>query len=301
VRDWLRYATSRFRAKRVVFGHGTSNARDEAAFLILETLHLAIDSLDTWLDARLTETEREAILDMIERRIATRKPASYLTGTAYIQGHRFAVDERVIVPRSYIGELLCDGTITELISQSREVGRILDLCTGSGALAILAAMAFPEASIDATDVSSDALQVACSNIAEYGLTGRITLREGHLFAAAGDTRYDIIIANPPYVPAERVAAFPAEYAAEPRIAHLGGEDGLDLVRRIIADAPRYVAPDGILIVEVGAAQAALEREYPRVPFLWLDTTESEGEVFVLRAEDLVAAGARNGGDRQRAG
>jgi len=279
---------SRFEQSRLVFGHGTTNAQDEAAFLILETLHLPIDSLDDWVDARLTMSERRAVLDIVERRISTRKPASYLTGTAYIQGRRFAVDEGVIVPRSYIGELICNGRLAQLVPQRVQTRRILDLCTGSAALAILAALEFPEAALDATEASREALEVARRNVADYGLTQRIALHHGDLFDPVGASYYDLIIANPPYVPEERVAAFPPEYAAEPALAHLGGADGLDLVRRIIGRAPAHLAPDGMLILEVGSARAALETAYPRMPFLWLDTEGSEGEVLALAAGDLAA-------------
>lgn len=287
VRDWLRYGTSRFAASGLVFGQGTTTAQDEAAFLILETLHLPVDVLEPWSDARLTRAERQAVFDILERRISTRSPASYLTGSAYIQGHRFAVDERVIVPRSYIGELLCTGGLTRLPPEDRPVGRILDLCTGSGALAILAALQFPDAEIDATDLSTEALEVARRNVADYGLCARIALHCGDLFVPIAERRYDLILANPPYVPAQRVGAFPPEFAAEPVLAHLGGPDGLDIVRRVITEVPARLASGGILVVEVGAARGALEREFPRLPFLWLDTAASEGEVFALSTADFA--------------
>ena len=287
VRDWLRYATSRFTQARLVFGHGTDTALDEAAFLILASLHLPVDQLEPWLDARLTRPERRRLSDIVEARIATRKPAPYLVGEAWIRGHRFTVDERVIVPRSYIGELLDQG-IAALVTDAGGVERVLDLCTGSGCLAILAALTFPDATVDAADISDDALAVAASNVADYGLESRIRLVRSDLFTGLGEGQYDLILSNPPYVTAAAVAAFPPEYAAEPRLAHLGGADGLDLVRRILADAPAHLAPGGTLVVEVGMARERLETEYPDLPFLWLDTEQSEGEVFALSADVLLA-------------
>jgi ribosomal protein L3 glutamine methyltransferase len=285
LRDWLRYAVSRFRAADLCYGHGTNNAVDEAAYLILHTLHLPIDQLDPWLDAHLLLSERQAIAKVIETRISTRKPASYLTNEAWIQGHSFYVDERVIVPRSYIGELLA-GRLAEVVEDAGSIGRALDLCTGSGCLAILAALAFPNARVDASDISTAALDVARRNVHEYGLEDRISLQQSDLFAAHNGQRYDLILANPPYVAEAAIAAFPPEHAAEPRLAHAGGGDGLTLVRRILAAAGEHLSADGVLLVEVGSGRAALEQRLSRLPFLWLDTTNSEGEVFALRQEDL---------------
>ncbi len=290
IRDWLRWAVSAFRAAPLAYGHGTTNALDEAVFLILETLHLPIDQLEPWLDARLTRAEREAVRDIVERRISTRKPASYLTGSAYIQGYRFVVDERVIVPRSYIGELICAGRIDDLAPGGE--ARILELCTGSGCLAILAALRFPEARIDAVDLSRDALDIAQINVAAHAVADRVSLIEGDLLAAVAGGRYDLIIANPPYVAAAEVGAFPPEHAAEPTMAHLGGQDGLDLARRIIAEAPAHLNQGGTLVMEIGTGRAILESEMPRVPFVWLDTEESEGEVLLVGAEDLGKARRR---------
>ena len=284
VRDWLRYAVSRFSQAGLIYGHGTATALDEAAFLILHTLHLPIDQLDPWLDARLLPPERGAVGDIIERRIATRKPAPYLTNEAWVQGHSFYVDERVIVPRSYIGEILVGG-LAGIVENPEGIASVLDLCTGSGCLAILAALAFPNASLQAAELSEDALDVAERNVADYGLDGRITLVRSDLFANL-DRRYDLILSNPPYVSADAVEAFPPEYAAEPVIAHAGGADGLDLVRRILAGAAGYLAPGGTLIVEVGTGRAILEQDYPDLPFLWLDTAGAQGEVFALAAEAL---------------
>ena len=291
IRDWLRYAVSRFNAARLVYGHGTANALDEAAYLILHTLNLPIDQLDPWLDARLLGSERQALEAIIEARIRTRKPAAYLTHAAWIGEYSFYVDERVIVPRSLIGELLT----RQLQASPGEwhlgldpgpVGAILDLCTGSGCLAILAALAFQEAVVDASDASEDALAVAARNVADYHLEKRIALARSDLFAAHAGRRYDLIVANPPYVAAAALAAFPPEYAAEPRMAHAGGVDGLDLVRRILTQAGEHLSPTGQLIVEVGAGGQRLEQQFPRLPFLWLDTAESKGQVFALPAAAL---------------
>lgn len=287
LRDWWRYGVSQFTRAGLVFGHGTDNAADEAAFLMLTSLHLPIDSLDPWLDCRLVPAERANILDLFERRIATRKPASYLTNTAWIQGHRFYVDERVIVPRSFIGELLCQSDLTAITGDPERVGRVLELCTGSGCLAILAAEAFPYATIDASDLSADALEVARRNVDDYRLSDRIRLIASDLFESIPPEKYDLIIANPPYVTSDAVAGFPPEYQAEPVMAHAGGADGLDLVHRILQAAPRYLSADGALIVEIGQARDALEEAHPDLPFLWLDTETTEGEVFALQAADFA--------------
>lgn len=285
VRDWLRFAVSRFRATGLVYGHGTTNALDEAAYLILQTLHLPIDQLDPWLDARLLPAERKALRETIETRVATRKPAAYLVNEAWIQGHPFYVDERTVVPRSLIGEILPDG-LSGAIPDADAVSRILDLCTGSGCLAILAALAFANAKVDASDISADALAVAERNVRDYGLEGRISLQRSDLFAAHAGRSYDLILANPPYVGAEALSAFPPEHAAEPRLAHDGGADGLDIVRRILVETGKHLTPAGSLVVEVGTGRALLEQQFPQLPFLWLDTAESEGEVFVLGASAL---------------
>ena len=288
-RDWLRYAIGRFRAAGLAFGHGTTTALDEAAFLILEGLKLPIDALDRFLDAKLLRSERERLDALIEARVTTRKPAAYLLNRAYIQGVPFYVDERVIVPRSFIGELLVTAFAEEnaLTGDPEAVLRALDLCTGGGSLAILAAQVFPNARIDAVDLSSDALDVARRNVEEHGLADRVTLIEGDLFEPLKGARYDLILANPPYVDAEAVEAFPPEFEAEPRMAHAGGEDGLDLVRRILRRAPDHLTPEGRLVCEIGRGQELLQREFPDLPFAWLDTEDSAGEVFLLRAADFA--------------
>ncbi len=289
-RDWLRYAIGRFRAAGLAFGHGATTALDEAAYLILEGLNLPIDTLDPFLDAKLLPGERRRLDALIEARATTRKPAAYLVNKAYVQGVPFYVDERVIVPRSYIGELLITTLSDEdsPIDDPEEVSRVLDLCTGGGSLAILAARVFPNATIDAVDLSADALAVAERNVAEHGLADRIRLLRGDLFQPVADQRYDLILTNPPYVDAEALAAFPPEYAFEPRMAHAGGEDGLDIVRRILAEAPEHLTEDGALICEIGQARELLLQDYPDLPFHWLDTEDSDGEVFLLRESDFSA-------------
>jgi ribosomal protein L3 glutamine methyltransferase len=285
VRDWLRYAVSSFNAAGLVYGHGTASALDEAAFLILHTLHLPVDQLEPWLDCRLLAVERQALRQIIEQRIVTRKPAPYLTKQAWVQGHSFYVDERVIVPRSYIGELLA-GDLDGIVPESANIQSILDLCSGSGCLAILAALRFDAAQVDASEISDDALAVADVNVRDYGLQDRIALIRSDLFAGLGGRRYDLILANPPYVDANAVASFPPEYAAEPKLAHAGGADGLDLVRRILNEAGEHLARNGVLVVEIGRGRKLLEREFPNLPFLWLDTAESAGEVFALTRSGL---------------
>lgn len=288
LRDWLRFAVSRFEGSDVMFGHGTDRAVDEAAFLILGALRLPIADINPWLDARITTAEAGLLYDLIKARVTTRTPAPYLLGRADIQGVPFFVDERVIVPRSFIGELLGDG-LEPMVLEPDAVESVLDLCTGSGCLAILAAMAFPNARVDASDVSSDALDVARINVDRHGLADRITLFPGDLFAGLPEGRcYDLILSNPPYVRAEAVQVFPPEYAAEPALAHDGGVDGLDLVHRILHDCGRFLQDDGLIVVEIGQERDVLEAVYPDLPFLWLDTEASEGEVFALHAEDLEA-------------
>jgi ribosomal protein L3 glutamine methyltransferase len=298
VRDWLRYGVSRFRGAGLVFGHGTSTALDEAAFLILSALDLPVDELEPWLDCKLTADERARVAGLIDARVSTRKPAPYLVNRAYIRGRDFYVDERVIVPRSYIGELL-DGELASVVPDPDAVTSVLDLCTGSGCLAILAALTYPNAIVDAVDLSPDALAVAQRNVADYGLEDRVTLQTSDLFSALGSRKYDLIISNPPYVAAEAVAAFPPEYQAEPVMAHAGGDDGLDLVRRILAEAPRHLERDGVLVVEVGTGLDILEEEFPQLPFLWLETEDSAGEVFALTAAELQAAQQTEGRGRKR--
>ncbi len=293
IRDFLRHAVSRFTAAELVYGHGTTNAYDEAAYLVLEGLHLPIDRLEPFLDARLLDTERRHLADLIDARVTTRKPLPYLLNKAYMHGVPFYVDERVIIPRSYIGELLgrpdFAGGENALIPEPESIESVLDLCTGSACIAVLAAMRFENARVDATDLSADALEVAQINVATHRLDNRITLHQGNLFSALKDRRYDLILANPPYVAQEEVNAFAPEHAAEPKMAHVSGEDGFDLVRQILAEAPGHLTETGLLICEFGTGRDQLVADYPDLPFLFLDTEDSQGEVFALSAEDFAQA------------
>ncbi|CAN5371817.1 50S ribosomal protein L3 N(5)-glutamine methyltransferase [soil metagenome] len=284
--DFVRYAVSRFVAAKLAFAHGTTDPVAEAAFIVCEVLHLHPDQFETFAPARVTASEARQILDVIEKRVSTRKPAAYLVNKIYMHGLPFYVDERTIVPRSFIGELLdshFSGEDGSLIDDPASVESVLDLCTGSGCLAILAARAFPNARIDAVDLSKDALAVAARNVADYGLEDRITLYQGDLFKPLRDTRYDLIISNPPYVDAQGMADLPDECRFEPAMAFDGGDDGIDLVRTIVEQAGDHLNPGGGLLCEIGRCQPALEDAYPDAGFLWLDTEESEGEVFWLPA------------------
>jgi ribosomal protein L3 glutamine methyltransferase len=290
IRDFLRYAISRFNQAGLAFGHGASTAFDDAAFLVLEGLKLPIDTLEPFLDARLLPEERKRLADLIEARVTTRKPTPYLLNRAYIQGVPFFVDERVIVPRSFIGELIHSeffgGDDFALIEDLSSVETVLDLCTGSASLAILAAGVFESAEIDAVDLSPEALEVAKINVAEHGLGNRIELYEGDLFAPLGGKRYDLILTNPPYVDEIAMEELPEEYRHEPEMALASGLDGLDIVRRILDAAAAHLNPGGGMLCEIGAGREILEAEYPELDFFWLDTEESAGEVFWISAESL---------------
>jgi len=285
VRDLLRYAVSRFTEAQLAFGHGSANAYDEAAYLILHSLHLPLDLLDPFLDARLTPAEIDTVLAVIDRRADERVPAAYLTNEAWMHGLRFYVDERVIVPRSFIGELLADG-LQPYVEDPEQVCAVLELCTGSASLAILAAHAFPNADIDAVDLSAPALEVAHRNVHEHGLDERIALFEGDLFAPLAERRYDVILTNPPYVNAESMQALPPEYRHEPEMALAGGADGMDLVRRILAQARNWLTEDGILVVEIGNERENVEAAFGGLDLVWLSTSAGDDQVFLIQAKDL---------------
>ncbi|AOJ68498.1 MULTISPECIES: 50S ribosomal protein L3 N(5)-glutamine methyltransferase [Burkholderia] len=294
VRDLVRYAVSRFSKAKLAFGHGSDNAYDEAVYLVLHTLHLPLDTLEPFFDARLAPDEIDAVLAVIERRAAERVPAAYLTREAWMHGHRFYVDERTIVPRSFIGELLDDG-LQPYIEDPEFVGSVLELCTGSGCLAILAALAFPNASVDAVDLSADALEVAKINRGDYGLDERITLYHGDLYAPLPqfkwidpEQRYDAIITNPPYVNAASMSELPAEYRHEPEMALAGGADGMDIVRRIIGEARRWLKDDGVLVVEIGNERENVEAAFGGLDLVWLPTSAGDDCVFLIHASALPA-------------
>ncbi len=290
LRDYWRYAISRFNAADLSYGHGTTTAGDDAAYLLLDTLELPIDTLDPFLDARLLPAERKLLAERIETRVSTRKPSSYITGRAYIQGVRFHVDKRVIVPRSHIGEILFSEYLNSqgstFLPDPMAVESAVDICTGSGCLAVLAAKFFPNAAVDAVDLSGDALEVAKINLAEHEVEDQVTLFQGDLFAPLAGRKYDLIVTNPPYVDHEAIAAFPAEFRAEPEMAHDGGEDGLDLVRTLLTQAADYLNPGGGMLCEIGSGREILEEEFPHLEFFWVETAESQDAVFWITAEAL---------------
>ncbi|WP_244813658.1 50S ribosomal protein L3 N(5)-glutamine methyltransferase [Caballeronia sp. Lep1P3] len=285
LRDLLRFGVSRFTEAGLSFGHGSTNAYDEAAYLILHTLHLPLDTLEPFLDARLLDTEIDAVMQVIERRAKERVPAAYITQEAWMHGRRFYVDERVIVPRSFIGELLQDG-LQPYVPDPDHVTRVLELCTGSGCLAILAAQAFENADVDAVDISADALAVARRNIDDYALQDRVTLHEGDLYAPLSAARYEVIVTNPPYVNATAMQSLPEEYRHEPELALAGGADGMDVVRRIVRDAGKWLTEDGVLVVEIGNERANVEAALGGLELVWLSTSAGDDNVFLIQAADL---------------
>jgi len=285
VRDWLRYAVSRFNQAGLFFGHGSQEAYDEAAYLILHTLNLPLDRLDPFLDARLLPEEAQRVAAVLDRRVEERVPAPYLTHEAWLQGYRFYVDERVIVPRSFLAPLILEQFQPWLV-EPELVTRALDLCTGSACLAILLAQAFPDAAIDAVDLSEDALKVAQRNVADYRLEDRIDLVQSDLFENLRGRRYDLIVSNPPYVDAQAMAELPAEYRREPEMALGSGHDGLDAVRVILRHAAEHLNPGGLLAVEIGHNRAALEAAFPDLEFFWPEVEGGEDMIFIVTREQL---------------
>lgn len=285
VRDLLRHAITRFQSAGLDFGHGSSNAWDEAVYLILKTLSLPLDRLEPFLDARLLPDEIASVLNIIERRTEERIPAAYLTNEAWLGDYRFYVDERVIVPRSFIHELIPD-SFAPWVKDPFDVTRVLDLCTGSGCLAIMLADAFPYAHVDAVDISPDALEVAKKNVHDYTLQEQISLIQSDLFAQMPPQQYDLIVTNPPYVNTDSIEMLPDEYLKEPQIALAGGTDGMDLVRNIVANATQWLAPEGVLIVEIGNEFEHAEAAFHDLELTWLTTSGGDDRVFLVTREQL---------------
>lgn len=284
-RDLFRYAITRFNTEKLFFGHGSSNALDEAAYLILHTLKLPLETLDPFLDAHLLPEEVAAILAVIERRATDRVPAAYITHEAWLGSYRFYVDERVIVPRSFIAELIPE-FFSPWVTDPESVTDILELCTGSGCLPIMLADAFPNAHVDTADISKDALDVAFHNVADYDLEDRITLIESDLYTNVPDKKYDLIVTNPPYVNSGSMGQLPQEYLHEPQIALAGGNDGMDLVRKIVAGAVQHLTDNGILIVEIGNEYAFAEAAFPNLELTWVTTSAGDNMVFLITAKQL---------------
>jgi ribosomal protein L3 glutamine methyltransferase len=285
LRDLLRYAVTRFNTEQLFFGHGSANALDEAAYLLLHTLKLPLDKIDPFLDARLLPDEIKAALAIIERRAVERVPASYLTNEAWLGTYNFYVDERVIVPRSFIAELIPEH-FAPWVRDPDSITDILELCTGSGCLPIMLADAFSNAQVDTADISTDALAVAKRNVDTYELQDRITLIESDLYTNVPDKKYDLIITNPPYVNTDSMNKLPQEYLHEPQIALAGGQDGMDLVRKIVAGAAQRLKPKGILMVEIGNERAFAEQAFPHLNLTWLTTSAGDDMVFLLHADQL---------------
>lgn len=285
LRDLLRYAVTRFNTAQLFFGHGSANALDEAAYLLLHTLKLPLDKIEPFLDARLLPHEIDAAIAVIERRATDRIPASYITNEAWLGTYNFYVDERVIVPRSFIAELIPE-RFTPWVQDPEEVTDILELCTGSGCLPIMLADAFENAHVDTVDISKDALAVAARNVATYELEDRITLIESDLYSKVPDKLYDMIITNPPYVNSSSMSKLPKEYLHEPQIALAGGDDGMDLVRKIVAGATSRLKPNGILMVEIGNERVFAEEAFAEYGLTWLSTSAGDDMVFLLTAEQL---------------
>ena len=286
----VKTAFARLSRAPLAYGHGTTNTWDEAVYLVLHSLGLPLDRLTPELKRNVSAAARTRALNLVDERIRRRVPAAYLTQEAWLGNYRFYVDERVIVPRSYIAELLRD-RLAPWLAPRRRIRRALDLCTGSGCLAILLAETFRSAQIDAVDIDADALKVAKRNVSAYSLQRRISLMRSDMFAALQENRYDLIVTNPPYVAADAMRALPREYRHEPRIALAGGRDGLDAVRVILREAANYLSDNGLLVVEVGHHRRRVEAAFPRLPFLWPETSGGDDCVFILARRDLVPAPA----------
>jgi ribosomal protein L3 glutamine methyltransferase len=286
VRDLIRYGVSRFNSADLSFGHGSDNAYDESVYLVLHSLRLPADTLEPFLDARILRDECERVLALFERRVTEHLPAAYLTSEAWLAGYRFYVDCRVIVPRSPISELLADG-LTPWVNDPESIRNVLDMCTGSGCLAILAALAFPGAQVDGVDVLPAAIEVAQKNIDDYRLQTRIRAVESDLFTALPARRYDVIVCNPPYVNSGSMDLLPKEFRCEPSMALAGGVDGMDVVRRILKDAPDFMTSEGILILEIGHEKKHFEAAFPKLDPVWLETAAADDQILLLTREQLA--------------
>ena len=291
IRDWIRYAVSQFEVSDIFYGHGADNSYDEAIWLIMSGLHLPMDTLENFLDANITSTERDHLANLIEQRVTNHTPTAYLVKEAWLHDFKFYVDERVLVPRSFIAELLLDDSLSPWIEFPEMVESAADLCAGSGCLGILLAHAFPDATVDVIDISPDAIDVSNINIANYGLEEQVTAIQSDMFTALAGKTYDVLISNPPYVDAPSMAVLPTEYRNEPQLALGSGTDGLDHTHTILREAANYLTDEGVLIVEVGHNREALLEAYPAVPFVWLDTSAGDQFVFLLTKAQLLATEA----------
>ncbi len=285
IRDVVRFAVTRMNEGGVFFGHGNTDAVDEALFLVLRSVQLPVERADLFIDAFLTHAEINSLIQMIDQRVRRRVPAAYLLREGWLQGYKFYVDERVIIPRSFLAELLKDG-LSPWVQEPKAVADVLDLCTGSGCLAIMAADVFRKAQVDAVDVSPDALAVAKRNITDYQLAKRVSAVQSDLYGDLPSKRYDVILCNPPYVTDESMAALPREYQHEPKMALAGGPDGMAIVRRVVRGARGYLKRGGMLFVEVGGGRAAAEHVLKDVPLTWLTTSDGDDTVFMARQEEL---------------
>lgn len=291
IRDWIRYAVSQFEVSDIFYGHGADNSYDEAIWLIMSGLHLPMDTLENFLDSNITSTERDHLANLIEQRVTNHTPTAYLVKEAWLHDFKFYVDERVLVPRSFIAELLLDDSLSPWIEFPEMVESAADLCAGSGCLGILLAHAFPDATVDVIDISPDAIDVSNINIANYGLEEQVTAIQSDMFTALAGKTYDVLISNPPYVDAPSMAALPTEYRNEPQLALGSGTDGLDHTHTILREAANYLTDEGVLIVEIGHNREALLEAYPAVPFVWLDTSAGDQFVFLLTKAQLLATEA----------
>jgi ribosomal protein L3 glutamine methyltransferase len=293
IRDWIRYAVSQFEASDIFYGHGADNSYDEAVWLIMSGLHLPMDTLNNFLDATITLAERKQLAYLIEQRVTKRMPTAYLVREAWLHDFKFYVDERVIVPRSFIAELLLDNSLDAWIEYPEMIESAADICTGSGCLGILLAHAFPSATVDVIDISPDAIAVSNINIANYDLAQQVTAIQSDMFSALAGKNYDVIISNPPYVDASSMATLPTEYRNEPQLALGSGDAGLDHTHALLRQASDYLNDEGILIVEIGHNRDALLAAYPNVSFVWLDTSAGDQFVFLLTKPQLLAIKASN--------